>query len=62
MTASLIVMFIVLGGHITPIQGWHSMEACKAASERVTSEVKARQGSASYVDVKVHCLAFPNPE
>jgi len=56
-------MFIVLGGQIGPIvQGWHSVEACNAASDQVITEVKSRQGAASYVDVKVRCLEFPNPE
>jgi len=60
---TLIVMFIMLGGQFGPsVQGWHSIEACKAAGDQVIAEVKKRQGSASYVNARVVCMEFPNPE
>jgi hypothetical protein len=64
MPTTLIVMFIVLGGQAGPtVQGWHSIEACKAAGAQVIAEVKSRQGASSYgSNPKVICLEFPNPE
>jgi hypothetical protein len=60
---TLIVMFVMLGGQVGPsVQGWHSIEACKAAGDQVIAEVKSRQGASSYVDAKAVCLEFPNPE
>jgi hypothetical protein len=61
---TLIVMFIVLNGQIGPsIQGWHSIEACKAAGDQVIAEVNRRQGASTYGGgAKVICLELPNPE
>ncbi len=61
---TLIVMFIMLGGQLGPsVQGWHTIEACRAAGDQVIAEVKKRQGATSYaVDAKATCLEFPNPE
>lgn len=61
---TLIVMFIVINGQIGPaVQGWHSIEACKAASDQVIRQVNSRQGASTYGGgAKVICLEFPNPE
>lgn len=61
---TLIFMFIVINGQIGPaVQGWHSIEACKAAGDQVIAEVKRSQGATAYgAGAKVICLEFPNPE
>ena len=59
---TLIVMLVLINpqGGATVIPGWNSIDACNSAKPAVKSFFKSQHGAASYVNVDVSCVEFPN--